>query len=105
MRQSAKTRVHIVGLGPRTGTTLMMELMVHCFEFDAYANHEISLLYAPAVSFDRFCSKYPYELKTAVKRLKRDPGLWVICMIRDPRDVVVSRHQKRPGAYWSNLGI
>lgn len=105
MRHPPKKRVHIVGLGPRTGTTLMMELMVHCYEFDAYANHEMSLLDVPNIPVDRFCSKEPSELKRAVKRLKRNPGLWVICMIRDPRDVVVSRHRRRPALYWSNLDI
>ena len=36
-------RLHIVGLGPRTGTTLLAECMATCFEIDAFEPHEASL--------------------------------------------------------------
>jgi hypothetical protein len=29
----------------------------------------------------------------------------MVCVLRDPRDVVVSRHRKEPDAYWANLGF
>ena len=81
----------------------MVELMINCFQFDAYADHEMSILDIPNVDVDRFCSKNPIELEFAARMLKRDPELWVICMVRDPRDVVVSQHRKKPGLYWNNL--
>lgn len=98
-------RVHIVGLSPRTGTTLMMELMVHCFTFDAYADHEMSIFHVPKTPVTTFCSKKPCDLEESELAANRDPNLWVICMVRDPRDVVVSKHQNDPEAYWANLSI
>jgi hypothetical protein len=32
-----------------------------------------------------------------------DPDLYVICMIRDPRDIICSKHKKDPGRYWAGL--
>lgn len=94
-------RIHIVGMSPRTGTTLMMELMASCFEFEAYADHEMSILYAPITPVKTFCSKHPGEL-TIMQHIN-DPNVWVICMIRDPRDVIVSKHRKAPDYYWTDL--
>ena len=98
-------RVHIVSLSPRSGTTLLMELMVHCFVFEGYADHELELTCVPDMPVERFCSKHTPGLKIALPMLKRQPSLWVICVVRDPRDVVVSRHSKRPDAYWAHLGL
>jgi hypothetical protein len=36
-------RIHVVGAGPRTGTTLLAECMVSCFAIDAFEPHEVSL--------------------------------------------------------------
>lgn len=95
-------RVHIVGLSPRTGTTLMMELMAHCFNFEAYANHEMSIFRVPDKPVSTFCSKSPKDIVN-IKHVLNDPNLWFICMIRDPRDVVVSKHASDPEKYWVNL--
>ena len=94
-------RVHIVGMSPRTGTTLMMELMASCFKFDAYADHEMSILHVPQTPVSTFCSKHPRELPTLP--FINDPNVWVICMIRDPRDVIVSKHRKAPDHFWTDL--
>lgn len=94
-------RIHIVGMSPRTGTTLMMELMASCFKFDAYADHEMSILHAPITPVKTFCSKHPGEL--TIMPYINDPNIWVICMIRDPRDVIVSKHRKAPDYYWTDL--
>lgn len=98
-------RVHIVGISPRSGTTLLAELMVSCFEFDGWAEHEMGIHSAPSVPVARFCSKQPAEVDEALRALRYDPNLWVICMLRDPRDVVVSRHRRAPDAYWAHLGF
>lgn len=99
--------VHIVGVSPRSGTTLMMELMVACFDFDGWPEHEQSILLAPSENLDRYCSKNPGidDLRYARIALRRNPDLWIIGMVRDPRDIVVSRHKKRPEMFWSDLGI
>jgi hypothetical protein len=33
-------RIHIVGAGPRTGTTLLAESMAACFAIDVFEPHE-----------------------------------------------------------------
>lgn len=98
-------QVHVVGVSPRTGTTLMAELMSHCFDFDGYADHELSFYFQPVERVQKLCTKKPSDLWLAHRALKWRNNLWIICMVRDPRDVVVSRHSKRPDLYWSNLGI
>ena len=35
--------------------------------------------------------------------LKVDPNLFVLCMIRDPRDIISSKHKKDPDRYWTGL--
>lgn len=97
--------VHIVSLSPRSGTTLLAELMISCFEFDGHASHEMSLVYSPRPTVERFCSKFPSDITLALKSLQMRRNLWVICMLRDPRDIVVSRHRNDPEAYWANLEI
>lgn len=39
------------------------------------------------------------------QRLQADRRFWVICMMRDPRDVVVSRHGKKLEDYWAELDL
>ena len=98
-------QVHIVGISPRSGTTLMAELMLHCFDFDAWADHELPVYYAPHVGVRTLCTKKPSDLTVALRSLKARKKVWIICMIRDPRDIVVSRHSKHPDKYYANLGI
>ena len=98
-------RVHIVGISPRTGTTLLAELMTCCFEFDGWAKHELNVYYSPKPKVARFCSKNPRDLLRASRYLRRFSKLWILCMMRDPRDIIVSRHGLAPDAFWSNLGI
>lgn len=99
--------VHIVSVSPRTGTTLMMELMVSSFEFDDCPVHEHTLLLPPVSQPDLYCSKCPspQDLRIARSALKQNPNLWIIGMVRDPRDVIVSRHGSRPDLYWGSLDI
>ena len=94
-------RVHIVG-APRSGTTLMLELMVNGFRFDAWAPRETSLLTPAPRGSHTFCSKWP-RAEFPRLMLWADPALWILSMIRDPRDVIVSRHQLKPDLFWANL--
>ena len=83
----------------------MMELLVSSFRFDACPGHEQSLLVAPAQKVDRFCSKDPLpdDIRFARAAMRRNPELWIIVMLRDPRDVIVSEHRAYPGQFFSDL--
>jgi len=95
-------RIHIVG-APRTGTTLMLELMVTGFEIDGYASEETSVLTYPQREFRVLLTKNPRDHAAVVPLLALDPEQWFIFMLRDPRDMLVSRHGRAPDRYWSGL--
>lgn len=97
-------RVHIVG-PPRSGTTLMLELMITGFQFSMAFNNEMSVLHLPEKipPGDTICSKNPQDYRLVKHIIDKDSGIWFISMLRDPRDVITSRHNKRPGIYWTNL--
>lgn len=97
-------RLHIVGC-PRSGTTLMMELMATCFAKSAYCEHEMSLFDEPDGAPELFFSKQPSDIRFLDLVFRQDPGLFVICMIRDPRAVITSIHGSRPGDYFCNYRV
>ncbi len=97
-------RIHIVG-APRSGTTLLAELTVASFRFDGHAPHEMSIFKQPDRALDLFCSKNPQDVLHVRPLLAIDRNLWVVYVLRDPRDVMVSRHGKAPDRYWSNLHV
>lgn len=103
-RTSTK-RIHVVGSSPRTGTTLMVELLVSSYVIDGFAEHEMSIFETPSKEWKVFCSKLPGDLINIPVLLKFDSSLYVINMLRDPRDVIVSRHSKAPDKYWVHLGV
>jgi hypothetical protein len=96
-------RIHIVGLSPRTGTTLMAEAMKTGFSIGCYAAHEMRLWSRPKKRCNIFLTKVPKDIMTVGPSLSVDPDLYVICMIRDPRDIICSKHKKDPGRYWTSL--
>lgn len=83
----------------------MAELFNTCFEIDGYAAHELSIFRRPDKPVELLVTKSPTEAEEVIPVLKHDPNLWVVCMMRDPRDVVVSKHGKRPDIYWTNLRL
>ncbi len=95
--------IHIVGCSPRSGTTLMQEMMVACFEIDEHCEHEQSVFKAPRKPQGVLCTKHPREVSYMPCVLKHNPHVTAIYVVRDPRDVVVSQHKKHPGRYYSNL--
>lgn len=96
-------RIHIVGVSPRTGTTLLAEAINTCFKIDYSTSHEDELFTRAPNSPDVFLSKCPKDIMIVGPSLKIDPNLFVICMIRDPRDIIVSKHSKDPDRYWAGL--
>jgi len=97
-------RLHIVGLGPRTGTTLLAECMATCFDIDTFEKHEASLCRHKRGA-QIYLTKNPTDLNIVAPRLRIDRHLHVIAMLRDPRDVVVSKHKLDPDRYWAPLRI
>ncbi|MGH0031187.1 MAG: alpha/beta fold hydrolase [Myxococcota bacterium] len=97
--------VHVVGSSPRTGTTLLAELMGTGFAVEAFGRHERSVFKPAPGRCDVYLSKNPQDVRVAARLLAVDPDLFVLHMVRDPRDVVVSRHRRDPDAYWTTLGL
>jgi len=96
-------RIHIVGIGPRTGTTLMAEAMIACFDIDQYTDHEDRVFVVPPDEGNIFLTKDPRDTLVINPLLYVNPDLYIICMIRDPRDVIVSKHELDPDRYWAGL--
>ena len=99
----AKIRVHIVGCGPRTGTTLMTEIAIACFDIDLYTEHEDSIYTRPTQPANIFLTKRPRDILVAGPMLRLLQNLYVIYMLRDPRDTTTSKHRKDPDRYWASL--
>lgn len=95
-------RIHIVGVSSRTGTTLLAECMTACFDIDAFEAHEAPLSSTRPDS-RVYLTKNPRDIKIIEPALASNPRLHAVCMMRDPRDVVVSRHAEDPGRYWVPL--
>lgn len=91
-------RIHIVGVSPRSGTTLLAECMKECFEIDICEDVEVPL---SRLRWTRgtYLTKSPGDIQHVKLRLNIDPRLYVICMMRDPRDVIISKHQRNPVYY------
>ena len=95
-------RVHITGAA-RSGTTLMLALMLTCFDIDGGMARETRLWRAPVRGRRIVLTKQPADENLALFLSRLDPKLHVIYMLRDPREVIVSRHGTDPNRYWTNL--
>lgn len=101
-----KQHIHIVGCVPRSGTTLMTELMITCFDIDGFTEHEHSIFKEFAEPSDVLCTKKPNDIKRVEYPLSINPRLHVIYMLRDPRDAISSRsHRNNRGdkKIWGSL--
>ncbi len=98
-------RLHIVGC-PRSGTTLLMELMCTCFDSGGYCAHELSI-FAPLEpgAAGPYFTKQPNDIKQLGHIFHRDPQLHVIYMGRDPRAVITSKHRENPDQYFCNYRV
>ena len=97
-------RLHIVGC-PRSGTTLLLELLSTCFANSGFCAHEMSILQPLRASGDLYISKQPNDIKQLQHIFHRDPQLYVIYMCRDPRAVITSTHREHPGQYFCNYRV
>ncbi|WP_133300596.1 sulfotransferase [Seongchinamella sediminis] len=97
-------RLHIVGC-PRSGTTLLMELVSTCFASGGYCEHELSIFEPVADVADVYFSKQPNDIRQLRHIFHRDEQLYVIYMGRDPRAVITSKHRENPGQYFCNYRV
>ena len=96
--------LHIVACSPRSGTTLLHEAMVTCFEVDKHYDHEVRFNLVSASDGDIVVTKRPKDTMYMPDVID-DPELFVIYVMRDPRDVIVSRHGKNKDMYYSNIRL
>lgn len=96
-------RIHVVGCGPRSGTTLITEMLIACFEIDLHTYHENSIFTWPWHWGHVFVTKKPRDVILVEEVLASMQNLHVIFMLRDPRDMIVSRHGRTPDKYWCGL--
>ncbi|MEN0001397.1 MAG: sulfotransferase family protein, partial [Pseudomonadota bacterium] len=76
--------------------------MATCFDIANVETHEktcAQLKWTHGV----YLTKRPTELGFVRQRLASDRRFWVMCMVRDPRDIIVSRHDKEPDKFWAPL--
>jgi len=96
-------RIHITG-APRSGTTLMQALMAASYSRITAPQGEVRLWSkVPREGF--VCTKNPNDTLLAPMLLGLDQSLHFICMIRDPRDVISSKHYSAPDKYFTNLRV
>lgn len=96
--------LHIVSCSPRSGTTLLHEAMVTCFRIDKHYDHEIRFNLVDIEDDQVLLTKRPKDVMY-MPAVIDDPGVYVIYVMRDPRDVIVSRHGKNKDMYYSNIRL
>ena len=96
--------LHIVACSPRSGTTLLHEAMVTCFRVDRHYEHEIRFNLVDVMPDGILLTKRPKDIMYMAAVID-DPGIDVIYLLRDPRDVIVSRHGKSRDIYYSNIRL
>lgn len=103
---SVASRLHVVGSSPRSGTTLIFELLVSCFDISRFGDNEVSLFARPnPLPSGPWASEKPTDLIHACRVMRWDPDLHIIYMQRDPGDVIVSQHGRQRGRYWCDFDI
>jgi hypothetical protein len=81
---------------------LLAEMMANCFLVHAESK-EAPIYSRPAVPVDVYVTKRPQDVLVSRFALRALPNLDVLCMVRDPRDVVVSVHGEDPDRHWATL--
>lgn len=84
-----RRRLHVVGC-PRSGTTLVAELVATCFADVGHDEHELSIFRPAPRTCPIYVSKKPMDVKRIGPLLRADPDLFVIGVHRDPRAVITS---------------
>jgi len=97
--------LHIVACSPRSGTTLLHEAMVTCFRVDRHYDHELRFNLVEGKAGEVVLTKRPKDTLYLPELLAGDPEFYAIYVLRDPRDVIVSRHGKDRSLYYANVRL
>lgn len=83
----------------------MAELLASCFDIDLPLKHEQSVFEPSPLPGHVFVSKSPHDILVANRALQEHSDVYIIYMLRDPRDVISSRHNLSPDRYWVGLNL
>ncbi len=81
----------------------MYEIMYNCFDIDIYTGHEDRIAAWPPRDGNVFLTKSPKDIVLVKDFMDWMKNLYVIYMVRDPRDIIVSKHPWDKERYWSSL--
>ncbi len=95
--------IHIVSSSPRSGTTLLFELMTSSFQIDCYPKHEARIGKKPPQNCDILLTKSPKDTVVMDTILQKVSNIYVLFLLRDPRDSAVSKHKNKPHHYYGSL--
>jgi hypothetical protein len=79
--------------------------MVTCFKVDKHYDHEVRFNLVSAEDGQLLITKRPKDTMYMPAVIDDDPEIYVIYVMRDPRDVIVSRHGKDKSVYYSNIRL
>lgn len=79
--------------------------MVTCFKVDKHYDHEIRFNLVDARDGQTLITKRPKDTMYMPAVIDDDPDIYVIYVMRDPRDVICSRHGKNRDMYYSNIRL
>lgn len=104
MSSNALKRLHVVGC-PRSGTTLLMQMLSNCLQHDGCCDHEQTVYSPVPAQTGLYLTKQPTDILHISYVLDRDPNLFVIAVLRDPRAVISSIHDAKQTMYFCNYPI
>jgi hypothetical protein len=81
----------------------MAEMMYNCFDIDLYTGKEDRIAALPSANGNIFLTKSPKDIVIIDDILKYMKKMYVIYMLRDPRDIISSKHPSDTNRYWSSL--
>ena len=79
--------------------------MATCFRFDKHYDHEIRFNLVTADDGQIVLTKRPKDTMYMPRVIDGDGAIYAIYLMRDPRDVIVSRHGKDKSRYYSNIRL
>lgn len=104
-------RVHITSSGPRTGSTLLFEKLKTLRLWKQASAHEDHIFVNDrdvnelSAQGSHILTKSPRHCLLVYIALSLRSDLLVISVVRDPRDVVLSKHSGDPGMYYSDMSF
>lgn len=97
--------IHIVGASPRTGTTLVLEAIKSCYDIGYSVQHEGGIVTRPPYRCNLFLTKNPLDGPKLMPSIYFDKFFYVIYMLRDPRDIICSKHPNHDEKYFVDLDV